>query len=72
MIGQNHIGIGEGRRRGSLWKSRVLAKVHVERPARLRYGALTVFSKSLLLLMHNDKRKQTRRILSGRASKVFS
>ena len=35
MIGQNHIGIGEGRRGGRRWKSRVLGEVHAERPPRL-------------------------------------
>ena len=31
MIGQNHIGICEGRGGGSRWKSWVLGEVHVER-----------------------------------------
>ena len=30
-MGQNHVGIREGRRRGRQWKSRVLEDVHVER-----------------------------------------
>ena len=35
------------------------------------YGALTVF-EGFALLMHVDKRKQTRGRFSGRASKVYS
>ena len=63
MIGQNEIGIGEGRRRGSLWKWRVLGEVHVERAARL--WRIDCFSKSLLwscITISANKREESCRV----------